>query len=45
MAFVNDYLTEEEIEKFRELNISYGKKICITSNEIVGTKKSIFMGA
>ncbi len=44
MAFVNDYLTEEEIEKFRKLNISYGKKICITSNEIVGTEKSIIRG-
>ena len=44
MAFINDYLTEEEIEKFRRLNISYGKKICVTSNEIVGTIKNRYFG-
>lgn len=44
MAFVNDYLTEEEVEKFRKLNISYGKKICSVSNQVVGTKKRIIKG-
>ncbi len=44
MAFVNDFLSNQEIEKFRNLKISYGKKICIVSDEIVGTMKSIFGG-
>lgn len=44
MAFVNDYLTDEEIEKFRKLNISYGKKICSVSDRAVGTMNSIIMG-
>lgn len=42
MAFVNDYLTEDEIEKFRKLNISYGKMICDEDNEAVGTESAYF---
>lgn len=38
MAFVNDYLTEEEIEKFRKLNISYGKMILKEDKDVVGTE-------
>ena len=44
MAFVNDYLTEDEIKQFRRLNISYGKKISIVSDKIVGTKNSRVYG-
>ncbi len=42
MAFVNDYLTEDEIEKFRKLNISYGKMICKEDNEVVGTESAYY---
>ncbi|MCR5208900.1 MAG: hypothetical protein K6C99_01670 [Lachnospiraceae bacterium] len=42
MAFVNDYLTEDEIEKFRKLNISYGKMICNEDNEVVGTESAYY---
>ena len=40
MAFINDYLTEEEIERFRGYNLKYHKK-CGKNHKILGTVKGI----
>ena len=37
MSFRSTILTQDEIEMFRRLNISYGKKKVSTDNSIVGT--------
>ena len=38
MAFINDYLTEEEIERFRGYNLKYHKD-CSRNHKILGTVK------
>ncbi len=42
MSFRSTVLTQDEIEMFRALNISYGKKKVSTDNSIVGTEYNYF---
>ena len=42
MGFVNGILTEEEIETFRKLNISYGEKIYKKDDNVIGIRISRF---
>ena len=37
MGFINSLLTEEEVKKFKALNVSFGKKRISIDNNIVGT--------
>ncbi len=38
MAFINDYLTNKEIEKFKEYQIKYAPK-CTNNHKVLGTEK------
>ncbi len=40
MGFVNGFLTDKEIDRFRELNIFYGKKIYIVDQKSIGVHKN-----